>query len=229
MMTTPDEPFDPDQTANSKLYDEVASLVLNLGDFPNDAQDFYLSTQAVHIATPEFLLLSLQFMKTGSEAARVASAKVLGRRLLGIDGNRAPSQTHLDLYRETYLDRKSHFQLDRYATVIWHFYNVTSTMDMDDSRRSEIAGFVNSNLVPEGVDPEVYWRGASALYIAHWDISPLADVQQHHDFIMEAGASEDLVDLILVAQERKIFSVPEIRAIIDQQQTITTGIREGVL
>jgi hypothetical protein len=234
-VNTPDHERLVGTNQSTTLHDDIISLLLEHGAFPNDAQEFRLPLQAVQSVTPEVLPLNLRYMTTGSDLARTATARSFGLILLGINKNKLETtkswHTHVDVYREL-LDYYEGLSLVEQTTLGWHFNNVASEMGMNLIEVDATIHYVVQNCtfgIPEDENPDVYWRGVSALHIACRDITSYPNVNRHLDFIREAGSSDDMASLITLAHERNILSVAELRAILKKQASIVSGIQDGVL
>lgn len=234
-MTTPDDTLDPENPDHSNLHDDIIALLLKESMTLNDAQAFFLPLQAVATVTPEILSLALRHMTTGSELARSAAARSLGSMLLGINHLKTqttkPWHTHVDVYRES-LDYYEGLSMEGRMTLGWHFNNVASEMRMNMIEVDAIIHHTVANCaegVPAEENPDVYWRGVSALHIACRDTTSKPDVGYHVNFIREAGSSDDMAALVALAQERNNLSIAELRSILENQRTIYPGLQSGTI
>jgi hypothetical protein len=234
-MTMPDEPFDSDNATQSNLHDDIIALLLKEGTSQNDAQALRLPLEAVQVVTPEILPLKFRYMTTGSKLSRSATARSFASILLGINHLKRQStkswHTHVDVYRES-LDYYEGLSLEEQATLGWHFNNVASEMNMNMIEVDAIIHHAVKNCVdgvPNNENPEVYWRGVSALHIACRSTTSYPNVHHRIDFIREAGSSDDMAALVALAQERNNLSITELRAILEDQKSIYPGLHSGVI
>lgn len=234
-MTPPDEPFDRDNPTQSNLHDEIIALLLKDANIANDAQALRLPLQAVQTVTPEILPLAFRYMTTGSDLARSATARSFALTLLGLNhlmSQRTKSwHTHVDVYRES-LGYYEGLSMEEQMTLGWHFNNVASEMKMDMIEVDAIIHHAVQNCVegvPDEENPDVYWRGVSALHIACRNATSYPNVYHRIDFIREAGSSDDMAALVALAQERNNLSVTDLRAIIEDQKTIYPGLQSGTI
>lgn len=215
-------------------HDEIIALLSEHRGLHINREALRLPMQAIQQVTPELPPLLFKYLTTGTAMGRSATADKLYEILLVINNNqRSFTRTREDVYRELTEPYNEHDEntVPMQMTALWNYNNVASDLGMNRAETDEHIYDITDRLqrfTPDEEDPDTYWRGVFALKAACGDQS-FPDVADHHDFIMDAGSSTDLVALIPIAQERNLLSIEELRAIHNQQQTITTGIREGVL
>lgn len=217
------------------LHHDIIALLLREGTSTDDAEALRLPLQAVETVTPEILSLFLQYMTTGTELARSSTARGFASILIGINLNKErttkPWHTHVDVYRES-LDYYDGLSMKDQMILGWHFNNVASELGMNNIEVDAIIHNAVENCadgVPDEENPDVYWRGVSALHIACRDTTSYPNMGEHLEFIREAGSSDDMPSLVALAHERNNLSITELRAVLDVQRSIIPGIREGVL
>lgn len=218
-------------------HDEIIALLSEHRGLHINREALRLPMQAIQRVTPELPPLLFKYLTTGTAMGRSAIAEKLYEILLIINNNQRsntqPQRTREDVYRVLTAPYNEHDEntVPMQMTAIWNYNNIASDLGMNRQETDEHIYDITDRLqrfTPDEEGPDAYWRGVFALKVACRDQS-FPDVADHHDFIMDAGNSNDLASLIPIAQERNLLSIEELRAIRNQQQTITTGIREGVL
>lgn len=218
-------------------HDEIIALLSEHCGFHINTETLHLPMQAIQKVTPELPPLLFKYLTTGTAMGRSATADKLYEILLVINNNQRsytqPQRTREDVYRELTDAYSEHDEntVPMQMTAIWNYNNVASDLGMNRQETDEHIYDITDRLqrfTPDEEDPDTYWRGVFALKAACRGQS-FPDVADHRDFIIDAGSSNDLAALIPIAQERNLLSIEGLRAIRDQQQSIATSCREGVL